>query len=118
MIQMQDSLSHICAAQAPSAPTTTTRTKQENGNSPVEQTDVPKQFGVSSLEYARELAELTDRIVANLAVIDENDDDLEALLEQTNDNPGVHACGDGGRCSGRGRTRSTLGQGILCPRFA
>jgi hypothetical protein len=49
----------------------------------MEHLDVLKQFGVTSLEEARELAELTDRIVANLKAIDENNNDLEALLEQT-----------------------------------
>jgi len=49
----------------------------------MENLDVLKQFGVTSLEDARELAELTDRIVANLEAIDENDNDLEALLERT-----------------------------------
>ena len=49
----------------------------------MEHLDVLKQFGVTSLEDARELAELSDRIVTNLEAIDEDDNDLEALLKQT-----------------------------------
>lgn len=67
----------------PAAPTTTTRTKQEYGDRPKEHLDVLKQFGITSIEDARELAELTNRIVANLEAIDKNDNDLEAMLEQT-----------------------------------
>jgi hypothetical protein len=54
----------------------------------MEHLDVLKQFGVESLEDARELAELTDRIVTNLEAIEENDNNLEALLEPT----GSSAC--------------------------
>ena len=42
-----------------------------------------KQFGVKSLEDARELGELTDRIVANLKTIAENDNELDGLFQQT-----------------------------------
>jgi pyruvate-formate lyase-activating enzyme len=49
----------------------------------MEHLDVLKQFGVTSLEDARELAELTDRIVADLKTINENDCDLEELERQT-----------------------------------
>lgn len=45
--------------------------------------DEMKQFGATSLEDARKLAELTGRIVANQKAIEENDIDLDALLEQT-----------------------------------
>ncbi len=41
-----------------------------------------KQFGVTSLEDAREFAEFTNRIVANLKTIDESYD-LEELERQT-----------------------------------
>jgi hypothetical protein len=54
----------------------------------MEHLDVLKQFGITSLADAREFAELTNRIVANLEAIDENDNDLEVLLEQT----GTIAC--------------------------
>ena len=37
-----------------------------------------------SLEEARELPELTDRIVNNLEIINEDGNDLEGLLEKTN----------------------------------
>ena len=50
----------------------------------MENLEVLKQFGITSLEDAREFAELTDHIVANLEAIDENNDDLEALLEAAN----------------------------------
>jgi len=46
--------------------------------------EVLKQFGITSLDDARELSELTDRIVANLEAIGENDNDLEELERQTN----------------------------------
>lgn len=49
----------------------------------MEHLDVLKQFGITSLEEAREFAELTNRIVANLKTIDENDDDLDGLFQQT-----------------------------------
>jgi len=49
----------------------------------MEHLEVLKQFGVTSLEDAEELAGLTDRIVANLAAIDENDDDLDGSFQQT-----------------------------------
>ncbi len=50
---------------------------------PMEAISVLKQFGVASLEDAKELADLTSRIVANLKVIEEDDADLDGLLEQT-----------------------------------
>jgi len=50
----------------------------------MENLEVLKQFSITSLEDAKELAELTDRIVANLKTIDANDNDLEELERQTN----------------------------------
>jgi hypothetical protein len=68
------------------APATTTRTKQENGDNQMENLDVLKQFDITSLEEARELAELTNRIVADLKTIEENElsfDDFQELERQT-----------------------------------
>ncbi len=48
----------------------------------MENLEALKQFGVTFLEEARDLAELTDRIIANLEAIDENDNDLEAIAVQ------------------------------------
>jgi hypothetical protein len=49
----------------------------------MEHFDQLKQFGVTSLEETRELAEFTDSIVANLKIIEESDCDFDALREQT-----------------------------------
>jgi hypothetical protein len=49
----------------------------------MEHLDVLKQFGITSLEDARKLAELTNDIVASLEAIDENDNDLDELAEHT-----------------------------------
>ncbi len=49
----------------------------------MEHLDVLKQFGITSLEDARELAELTNRIVADLKTISEYDYDLDGLFQQT-----------------------------------
>jgi len=49
----------------------------------MEHLDVVKQFGITSLEDAREFAELTNRIVADLKTIEENDNDLDGLIQQT-----------------------------------
>jgi hypothetical protein len=44
---------------------------------------VPEQYGITSLADAEKFAALTDRIVANLEAIDENDDDFDGLFQQT-----------------------------------
>lgn len=49
----------------------------------MEDREVLKQFGITSLEDAREFAELTNRIVANLEAIAEDDNDLDVLFQQT-----------------------------------
>ena len=52
----------------------------------MENLDVLKQFDITSLEEARELAELTNRIVADLKTIEENElsfDDFQELERQT-----------------------------------
>lgn len=45
--------------------------------------EVLKQFGITCLEEARELAELTNRIISDLKTISEYDDDLDGLFQQT-----------------------------------
>jgi 3-keto-L-gulonate-6-phosphate decarboxylase len=49
----------------------------------MEDLEVLKQFGITSLEEAREFAGLTDRIVANLKFIDESNVNLNDMAEQT-----------------------------------
>lgn len=49
----------------------------------MEHLDLLKQFGITSLEDAREFVEFTNRIVADLKAIDESDNDLDGLFQQT-----------------------------------
>jgi len=83
----QSTTTHTSGAQRAcplAVPITATRTNQESGNNQMDNLEVLKQFGITSLDDARELSELTDRIVANLEAIGENDNDLEELERQTN----------------------------------
>jgi len=49
----------------------------------MENLEVLKQFGITSLEDAREFGELTDHIVDDLKTISECDYDLDGLFQQT-----------------------------------